>query len=117
LTYKGDREGTCSLSLKQESTSEELRTQINLLIKRVPTSKLKLPEKVKMISALTKSHEALVKAERSVAGLDKDSAVNVAVGVIVVPTKAGTDSWHADSLVEIERVKLQQKEDDLDSST
>ena len=91
---KGDsRGGTSSLTTTQEVTANQLRAELTSLAKRVKTSKLKLADKVKLLGTLVKSHEALTKAERSVAGLDKDTGIAVTVGVIVVPQKAKPGEW------------------------
>lgn len=104
----GDGEGTLSHALQstQIQSSQVLRTELSTLTGRLSGSRLKLAEKIKLMAVLVKAHEALTKTERLAAGLGGDRTT-VNAGVIVIPEKAGYDSWHEVALAEVERGRQQ----------
>jgi len=108
VVVEGDGEGTLSLALKraQESTSLELRGQLDSVISKVKTSKLKLREKAGLLAQLVKAHETLTKTERMTAGVSgKEGHTTVNAGVIVLPQKADASDWHEMASQEVERAK------------
>ncbi len=106
---EGEEEGTRSLTKEQEETSILLRTQLKAMAKTIKGSKMKLHEKVRSLNALIKSHEALTKTERTIAGLDRpDAVLGAGEGVIMIPVKVAADKWQATAYQEVEAAKSKQ---------
>jgi hypothetical protein len=107
VELREDGEGTLSRALQdtQLASSQVLRRELDILSERVRKSKLKLKDKVALMNSLVRSHESLTKTERMAAGLDSRHSSVVNAGVIIVPHKTGSESWHELALEEVERAQ------------
>lgn len=97
------RKGEGELTASHLTQTQELMNEISATIDMLKgAKKLGVEKRSNVLGKLVKAHSELVKTQRTVAGLDKQTG-NFTAGVIIIPGKS--NNWLDDASAEIKNAK------------